>query len=369
MRPARSSRRSALANAAGFTLTETLVAMAVGAVIMGATMMALSNAITANQSVLRLTGMNNTARAAMDLMVRDFLQVGSGLPPGHVISTPSGSGSLLIRLPGPPGTNFTNQTGDTDIAAVVPGTGLGPMVNGVATDVLTVLMADNNFNDIAITAINSTSVTVAPGVNIDSGPDRVQTGQLMMVVKGSFTTLVQVTAVDPATRRLTFASGDSLRLNQPGAADGTLAALNAAAPANTPANTRVTRIRMITYYIDAAEPNRPRLVRRINNGHPTVFDNSLGTVVGFHVENLRISFDLADGATNPADVRFSTADLNGTGACNPNPCSPTQIRKINVSLTSRSDNADQQGTRVFRNTLTSQVSLRGMAFLNEYQSP
>ena len=63
--------------------------------------------------------------------------------------------------------------------------------------------------------------------NIAAGPDRVSPGQLMMITKGSLTTLVQVTAVDTATRRLTFANGDSLNLNQSGAAAGNLPALNA----------------------------------------------------------------------------------------------------------------------------------------------
>jgi hypothetical protein len=206
-------------------------------------------------------------------------------------------------------------------------------------------------------------------VNIASGPDRVTPSQLMMVSKGSHTTLVQVTAVNPASRVLTFSSGDSLQLNQPTAQSGTLAALNAAAPANTPANTRITRIRMISYYLDDTVPDRPRLVRRINNGHQTNFNNSLGTVVGLDMENLQISYDLADGQDNPAGVRFTEADIDGTGACAPDPCSPTQIRKINVSLTARTNNADHRAPQIFRNSLASQVSLRGMAFLNEYQQP
>jgi prepilin-type N-terminal cleavage/methylation domain-containing protein len=361
--------RAALQSSRGFSLVEMLLALSVGSVVMGVTMVALTNSVRSYDSVTHLTSMNNTLRTTMDLMVRDFLQVGSGLPPGHVIATPSGTGSTLIRLPGPPGTAFTNVAGDTDIVAVVPGTGLGPTVNGVSTDVITVLMADNNFTDIGVTAVNATSVTVQAGVNVGAGPDRVSEGQLMMVSKGSFTTLVQVTTVNASTRVLTFAAGDSLNLNQPSAVDGSLAALNAAPPANTPANTRLTRVRMITYYIDATISGQPRLVRRVNNGHPTSFDNTLGTVVGPNVENLRISYDLADGTTNPADVTFTTADLSGTGACAPNPCSPAQVRKINVSLTARSDSGDTPGARVFRNTLVTQVSLRGMAFVNEYQSP
>jgi hypothetical protein len=66
-------------------------------------------------------------------------------------------------------------------------------------------------------------------------------------------------------------------------------------------------------------------------------------------------------------VRFTSADLAGTGACAPDPCSPTQIRKINVTLSARSRNPLDQRGRVLRGALTSQVALRGMALVNKYQ--
>jgi prepilin-type N-terminal cleavage/methylation domain-containing protein len=365
----RTSRIRHASAQSGFSLVEVLVATAMGTVIIGSTLTALTHAMRANDAVLRLTAMNHALRSAMDLMVRDFLQVGSGLPPGHAIATPAGAGSSLLRLPGPPGTAFTNSANDTDLAAIVPGTGRGPVINGVATDTITILAADNTFTDVGVTAVSNTSIILPNGVDIGSGPDRVVPGQLMMITKGSFSTLVQVTDVNQNNRVLRFDSGDSLNLNQPSAGQGSLASLNAAAPPGSPANIRVTRIRMITYYIDATVTDRPRLVRRINNGDPLTFDNTLGTVVGNDIENLRISYDLADGASNPSNVRFTAADLDGSGACAPNPCTATQIRKINIALTARSSHASEPGARLFRNTLSSQVSLRSMAFVNQYQTP
>ena len=142
-----------------------------------------------------------------------------------------------------------------------------------------------------------------------------------------------------------------------------------AAPATQVIPTIATRIRMISYYIDNTDPTRPRLVRRINNGNPTVFDNTLGTAVAMDIENLQFSFDIADANGNPSNVRFTAADLTGTGACAPNPCNLNQIRKINIVLTGRTKASVQLGGRRFRNTLTSQVSLRGMAFVDEYLAP
>lgn len=361
---------------AGYSLIELLVAMGIFTAIMGATVAGLANANRANQIVIGMSSMNSGLRAGMDLMVRDLLQVGSGLPPNHVIEIPSGTGATPIKLPGPPGSNFALEVGRPDIPAVLPFPGGGPAivpggaaVDGVVpTDALIVLMADNAFLDVPLTAMTPTSINVAPGPVLNSGPDRVAPGQLMMVTKGSVSTLVQVTAVDVEARRLTFAPGDSLNLNQTAAQFGTLAAVNAADPPNSPALTRVSRIRMIGYYLDATtDPMRPRLVRRVNNGSPTEFDNlSLGTAVALDVENLQFTYDIVDGETNPANVRMTGQDRDGSGRCNPNACDEAQIRKVNIVLAGRTQRGDH-GT--VRNMLTSQVSFRGMAFVDEYKAP
>lgn len=361
--------RSGLASQAGYSLAEFVTAMGIMTVVMAATMGGLAEVIKGNDAVVQMTGLNNSLRAGMDLIVRDMLQVGSGLPPSHSVTIPNGAGSQRVRVPGPPNSAFLTPVGATTIAAVIPGAGAGPVVDGVATDTLTVLMADNTFLNVGTTAVTADSVTVAPGPDLANGADRVTAGQLMLIMKGSFTTLVQVTAVDTGTRVLTFANNDSLRLNQSGAVAGNLAALNAAAPANSPAHTNVSRVRMITYYIDVAiDPRHPRLVRRINNGHPLNFDNNSGTVVALDIEDFQLSYDISNGTGNPSNVEMTDTEQTAAGTCSPTPCAPTQIRKINILLTGRSSNGANRENRVLRNTLQSQVSLRGMAFVDEYKS-
>lgn len=356
-------------SAAGYTLLELLVSMGIMTIVMAATLGGLSNAMKANDAVLNQAGMNASIRAGMDLMVRDMLQVGSGLPPGHVILIPSGAGATPVRLPGPPGTNLTLNAGDLDIGAVVPLPGAGPTVAGVATDVIVTLTADNSFLNVPITAATASTVTIGAGPNLTSGPDIVVPGQLMMLMKGSVTTLVQVTAVNTSTRVLTFADNDSLNLNQSAAAAGNLPALNAADPANTPSAVNISRIRMISYYVDATtDPSHPRLVRRVNNGHQTTFDNTLGNAVALDIENLQFAFDLV-ATGNPANVKMTASDRAGTGRCNPDPCMEAQIRKVNIALTGRSQNANNGANRAFRNTLVSQVSFRGLAFVDRYRAP
>ncbi len=360
-----SDRRSA--SAAGYSLLELLVSMGLLTVIMGITLGGLANVMKGNEIVVMISTMNNSARIGLDLMVRDLLQVGSGLPASHSVSIPNGDGSLQVRLPGPPGAAFLTTAGDTTLPAVIPQAGMGPMIDGVTTDVLTVLMADNAFLDVALDAVTDTSVVVAAGPDIGAGPDRVTPSQLMLISKGSVNTLVQVTAVDLDTRTLTFANGDSLRLNQTGAAAGNLVALNAEEPANSAAATRISRVRMITYYLDVSvDPLHPRLVRRINNGDPLTYDNALGTSVGNDLVDLQFTYDISNGTGNPGGVQMVALDLTAGGACAPNPCGTTQIRKVNIQLTSRSQNPTAESGYLLR-ALESQVSLRSMAFVDRYR--
>jgi Tfp pilus assembly protein PilW len=360
----RNAARPGLASAAGYSLVELIVAMGVFTVVMGATMTGLANILQGNETVMTVAQINNSARAGMDLMVRDFLQVGSGLPSSHTVSIPNGNASQPIRIPGPPGSAFELPANEAVLPAVIPRSDVGPIINGVKTDVVTVLMADNAFLDVALSAVTNTTVTVAAGPIIDAGPDRVIEGQLMLISKGSFNTLVQVTDFDAANRVLTFAAGDSLRLNQPGAENGNLTFLNAQDPVNDPAATRISRMRMITYYMDNTDVNHPKLVRRVNNGHPLDFDNNLGTAVAIDAVDLQFTYDISNGIGNPGGVEMSEADLAGAGKCAPEPCAETQVRKINVMMKSR---ATARNSEYLYNVLESQVSLRAMAFVDRYR--
>jgi prepilin-type N-terminal cleavage/methylation domain-containing protein len=377
----------------GFTLIELLLSMAITTIILGATMLAMNDAIKATDTATQLTDLNNGLRTAMDMMVRDSMQVGQGLPAGRVVGLASGVGVVPVQLPGPVDSNLQldglsfcprdpndaiPNTVCEQFSAIVPGPGRGPQLpdSGQPTDMITMIAADSAFDQIRLTsfAADGSSIRIDPAVNItNGGADDVEAGDLMMLSKGNNSSLVQVTRV--AGQQLFFEAGDSLNLNQPAAPAGTLAQLRALAPADTapvaPAvfvNTTATRIRMITYYLDVTtDPRRPRLIRRSNNGDPMNFDNTLGTVVAFDVENLTISYDLADGVANPTNVRMNDADFGGTGACAPRFCSPNQIRKVNIALSARSRLPLRSTRQFMHNTLVTQVSLRSLAFVDRYR--
>jgi hypothetical protein len=100
------------------------------------------------------------------------------------------------------------------------------------------------------------------------------------------------------------------------------------------------------------------------------FDNAEGTVVAFDLEGLQITYDLS-GEDDPtklrSNVRMDDADLDGSGACAPNPCYPNQIRKINIMLSARSRLPRRGTNQFYRNRLVTQVSLRSLAFVDRYR--
>jgi prepilin-type N-terminal cleavage/methylation domain-containing protein len=401
----------------GFTLTELLVTMAITTIIMGSVMVAMTDAIKMTESATQITDLNNGLRTAMDLMVRDMLQVGQGLPGGRSILIPNGGPAQPMLLPGPDGTAYTldgpsfcpirtdDATPDTvceDITAVVPGPNRGPVLvdDQPASDMITTIAADSAFDSVPLRAFaaDGRSITVAmpgqvapahpSGRNISDNPDvdgdNIRPGDLIMLTKNSASALVQVSAVNGQV--ISFGDNDSLFLNQQNAADGTAAELRATdpidaltrppcAPAPAPCNfvtTVATRIRMITYYIDNwTDPRRPRLIRRLGNStRPEKwndFDNREGTVVAFDIEGLRITYDLVDGVDNPSDVRMDDDDLSPDGACSPSRCYPNQIRKVNITLSGRSRLPRRGTNQFYRNHLSTQVSLRSLAFVDRYR--
>jgi prepilin-type N-terminal cleavage/methylation domain-containing protein len=366
-----SSRRT------GFTIIELLVSMSIMLMVLGATMATLSNAFKSNETARAIIDLNNNLRIGADLMVRDLLQVGQGLPTGRLVQVPNGTGALRIQRPRPDGSACTQwPEGITAISAVSVGPGCGPTIDGALTDIITTIAVDSALEGVPVYAFDITGhrATLAlpaqatGGVDISNGTsDDVRVGDLIMFTKGSASTLVYVTAVD-GTQTIAFATGDPMNLNQfASALNGTVDDLAALAP--TGANTAVaSRVRMVTYYLDTTiDPTTPRLMRHANWGDPSVVLNQRARTVAFAVNNLQLTYDMVDGVANPSGVRMVDADLTTSGACSPNACSPNQIRKVNVFLSGRSQTVHSVTKKFFRNALNTQVSLRSLALVDRYQ--
>ncbi len=331
---------------AGFTLAETLIAMMLTLVVMGAAIDTFTRSTLLVGTSRVISETNHGLQAGMSLMVRDFIQTGQGIPLGG-IPVPSGLGALQIRRPGP--TAGLMFDAGTTLPAMSPGADLGPTLIGVATDMVTIMYADrtlplSQFTLVAIAA-NGSSMTVNPGTPV-TGVDGIKDGDLILF-SNALGFAIQAVTSTPAAQIVDFATNDPLRINQRAAPQGTIMNLQSAPGAYPP--TTATRINMISYYVDTTtDPALPRLVRRLGNGP------ALAIALG--VENLQFTYDLVDGVTNPNNV---PALPIGNSA--------NQLRKANLFLSARSQDLNPQTGQSFRNSMATQVGLRSLSFVDRYK--
>jgi prepilin-type N-terminal cleavage/methylation domain-containing protein len=392
----------------GFSLIEMMTAMAILLIVCAAAINALVQAQRVTQGVALEATTQENLRAGMHFMVKDLTQAGEGLPPGGISIPNSSSAVSALKWPG---TSTTFNTNYVVLTGVVPGSSIGQLSKGVnastgavittgavKTDVVTVIYADNSLIDSSTGTnqpyLNSYPVVQTSGsktcagtltaaaVTLDSGcfkmpgtgPTPVAAGNLIMFENQYGTALEYVTAV--AGQTITFASGDPAGLNAVSAAtypNGTVAAL--LAQGSVP--TTITRIWMVTYYLDSTtNPTHPQLVRQLNYaGWPSVAaPANAPQPIADDIEDLGFTYDIIN-STAPNGTYPNGAGDAPTPACWSSPCSsgsdtPQQIRAVNAYLAGRSENPYQLGRypTFFHNNLSTQVSIRSMAFTNNFNT-
>ena len=331
---------------AGFSLVEALIATVLSSLVIGGALHAFADGMRLANTSRIISETNQSLQAGLSLMVRDFIQVGQGIPTGG-IPLPSGTGATPVTRPGP--TALTFPPGWTTVPAITPGSGLGPVVLGVQTDIVTVMHADPtlalNAAPLAALAPNGSSMTVEAGTNI-LGPNGLQAGDLILFSNANGNAMQMVTRTT-GTQTVFFEPGDPLNLNQPWATQGTLTGIQSSPGAFPP--TTATRVLMISYYVDTVtDPTLPRLVRQVNAG-PRL-------AVSLGVENLQYTYDLVDGTLNPTNVPEP-----------PSGNSPNQIRKANLFLSARSLDELPTQRQFFRNSLVTEVGFRSLSFVDRYR--
>jgi hypothetical protein len=174
----------------------------------------------------------------------------------------------------------------------------------------------------------------------------------MWICNANGSTLQTVTSTDAT--RLYFAPNDWFRFNQPGASQGSISQV----VANPMPQGTVTRIVMLTYYVDAQTTvGTPRLTRVTNAGTA----QALAGVI----EDLDLTYDLVDGVTNP--TRQKTVPYTATVDGAPVTYSANLIRKVNLHVGVRSDELSAGKDDYIRNHLSTVVAIRSLAFVNRYQ--
>jgi hypothetical protein len=327
----------------GFSLTEVLIASALTLTVMAVAMTGFRDLSAAADAAALTADVNTTLRTAMNLMMRDLISTGRGIPVGGV-PIPSGDNAEALVRPSP-GDQLEFE-GLVTLPAVSHGASLGPEINDVATDMITILMSDTRLPadmPLIVVAADGLSAVVDGDFPVNDPADGIAAGDLMLVANANDRALVMVTGRDG--QALSFAAGDAMRLNQPDAAQGTLARLQN--EDGTYPQTSATRVLMISYYIDASDPDRPRLVRRVNLGPERT--------IAVGITNLQITYDLIDGGDNPVNVQQPEGDNT-----------PHQIRKANIVMMARSYRQNDATRQYVTGSLTAQVSLRSLAFVDRY---
>jgi len=344
----------------GFTLTELLISTTIMLLVLAGTMTTFKNALDINEAASQVADSNQNLRAATNLMVRDLMQAGRGIPTGGV-PIPSGVGTGLLNRPGPVGTAYTfDNVNFTTLPAVIPGPGLGPTISNQTTDIVTILMTDPTAPALTLNstpAVAGQATLAADGSSLNVGAATtwitdpaagVKAGDLIMFSNALGNAIQTVTSV--ASPVVSFAANDALNLNQRGATQGAITQIITAPVPQTTAQ----RVLMVTYYVDnVTVPAWPRLARRINYAP--------GQALAGVVEDLDLTFDLVDGVTNPAAQRIVPFALNGVVY------TPNQIRKINLHIGVRSEVRSAQRRDYVRTHLNTVVSVRSLAYVSRYQ--
>jgi len=381
----------------GFTLLELMVSMGIVVTVVGIATVALMQAEHATTAVAYEANTQENLRAGMHFMVRDLLQAGEGIPQGGVSLPYTTTTTTVIR----PGLAAAGPfpMGYTTLPAITPGwkagqfaTSLNPStgvtLTGIQTDIINMIYADNILVDTPATnhylysypvvqaanpacagTINATgaSVTLDAGCFTMPGTTNpITTGNLILFHNQNGSALEYVTSV--AGQTINFAGGDPAGLNQTGATFGTVAKL-ATTPGVFPPTT-ITRVWMVTYYVDATNVQDPQLIRQVNYpNYPAAAPVNPPLAIADDIENLAFSYAITS-STDPAGTYGVSNFTNGSGnASEPiSPDTPAQIRAVNVFLAGRSENTytAQSTPQYLRNNLSTQVSIRSLSFTDTF---
>ena len=329
----------------GFTLPELLVAMVITTVVTGGALAALQQANQAAEIGSVRTDLNQNLRVAMNMVIKDLLQAGEGTRTG--ISIPSGVGSQPIPRPGPEGADWDFDHEFTVLPAVAPGDDIGTVVNDVSTDVISVMFEDHRLDlnpggiPLPVVAVDGSSVTFNAAVDVSNAVDGIKVGDLIRF--GSDGAMQEVTSVSGQTAY--FNATCPSNLNQRTAPAGSVMEKSASF-----GGLDMHRIYLVSYYIyipSTGAVTSPHLIRRLGWG--------TGRVVATGLENMQLTFDLVDGVTNPTNQNDFTGE-NEEG----------QIRKANLFMAARSFSFFSRTNQYQRTSLSTQVSLRSMAFVSNY---
>lgn len=348
----------------GFTMVELVVATAVTVTVVAAAVLVFANSVQTSNLTLKRSEVETEARAVLTQISRDLSQAGTAVPLNGIAIPSLGTGGA--------DPNFACDAAQCYTAAdpaytqgilykVTPGYLIGPTISE-PTDAIKITYVDPTLDwsafQAATIAANGSSLTM-PAATLPAVADPavgVTPGDVILLQNAYGSAIGIVTAV--AGQTITF-GGDPLNINQIGAAAGNIKSLatHASNPVTYPA-TQVSRLMMVSYFIQSfVGPNGPDArVMRQNGAHAPV-------PVAEHIEDLKFTYDVIDPVSNALTANSPDAVIG-----NPAVPQPSQIRKININVTSKAVRADMNTTRsTQRVNLTTSIGPRNLSFRDRYQ--
>jgi prepilin-type N-terminal cleavage/methylation domain-containing protein len=361
--------------ARGFSLMELMIAMAVGLVIMGAASQLFQSGMKATALVTQQAEMQQNVRGALNLIARDISMAGSGLPMGG-LALPYGTGATasyygcnqvpkcyLTTDKYPSGT--IGKTAVTNyMYGLIPGPLNGMESGGAATIAATSKVADSittTYVDYAFPLsqytitldATGTFITAAPPATPPTGfpaivsPNGIVLGDLILLSNNNGSAIGEVTSVTAGPGlggTIKFTNPDPLKINQPGAPNGSIKYLVGGGA------TQANRIYTVSYFIEVPTNGQdPRLMRQANGQTAIpVADNIIG---------LNFTYDLCDSTVITATCA-GISDPIGSGF------TPNQIHKVNITMMGQSVLAGTNQSKSL--ALVTSVATRNMSFTNRY---
>jgi prepilin-type N-terminal cleavage/methylation domain-containing protein len=348
----------------GFTLVELLIATALTVTVVGAAVLVFTHSVSTSSLTLKRSDVQTEARAALTQITRDLSQAGTAVPLNGIAIPSAATGGA--------NPNFACDASQCYTAVdpaytqgilykVTPGYVIGPTISE-PSDAIKIAYVDPTLDWSSYQAATITptgdSLTMPPATvpAVNDAAIGITPGDVILLQNVYGSAIGVATAV--AGQTITFGA-DPLNLNQPAAAAGNIKSL--ATPLSSPVTypaTQVSRLIVATYFLQTfVGPNGPdaRLMRQ-NGSHPPV-------PVAEHVEDLKFTYDVIDPVSNALTAN-SPDSVIGTPALP----QPNQIRKINISVTSKAVRADLTAAGdTQRVNLTTSIGPRNLSFRDRYQ--
>lgn len=338
----------------GFSLFELIVVLGLGTLVLSGALVLTQQALGLSDMVAQRSEMQQNGRVAINMLARDLSLSGTGFPTDGV-QLPSGTSSQDSYFACDPSDCYITDNIYTQerLFAVTPGDGKGPTINGVATDVVTLVYNDSTsqLDQYVLTDMDVEGTQIFLDLNTTPAYDDPVVGLTVgdVLVLSNTNGIAVGTVTEVLTNgEVRLAPNDALGLNQGDAGFGNIKSITS--PPDPPdfPPTFARRITIVSYYIDASDPDSTRLMRQVSAHSPVP--------VAENVVDLQMTYDIFDDIT-----RTGAADLPDAGS------SLNQIRKINISIAIRSSAASLLDRDFQRIHLTTSVGPRNLTYRDRYQ--